>query len=315
MTPGGGARVGRATGGRRAPPLDAREERGSGPEAGRREGEKAIQRGADPRLGEPAEAHPSGAPVRSATPPLLASRRSRPRPTTPLGRARRGGPLTALSLVALLASAVASGQVPGSRTRVEGVAAWVGPSGRPGSVAILRSDVVLRARMRLAGRVGRAQADALPAALLRAALDELVGEVLIEREADRLHAARPSDAEVAEERARLAREAGGPEVLAALVEELGADDEELDRIARRRSYVDAFLRANLEGTTEVSDAQVERAYAAGDHPFAGRPLEDVREPLRAWIQQRILSRDVARWIEVLRGRTSVRVLAEWSRDE
>ncbi|MEZ4336031.1 MAG: hypothetical protein R3B82_05340 [Sandaracinaceae bacterium] len=219
--------------------------------------------------------------------------------------------LPVLALVLAIATGPASAQVPGSSTRVEGIAAWVGPSGRPGSVAILRSDVVLRARMRLAGRVRRAEMAPLPPTLLRAALDELVGEVLIEREADRLHAARPSDGDVARERTRLEEESGGASVVAELLSRLGAAPAEIDAVARRRAYVDAFLRANLEGTTDISDAQIERAYEAGEHPFVGRDLDTVREPLRQWLQQRSLSRDVARWIEVLRNRSRVRVLAEW----
>jgi hypothetical protein len=77
--------------------------------------------------------------------------------------------------------------------------------------------------------------------------------------------------------------------------------------------VSAFLRANLEGATVVSDAQIERVYEGGAHPFVDRPLEDVREPLRVWIAQRVLRRDVRRWIEVLRSRTTVRLVAEWRR--
>ncbi|MBX3272516.1 MAG: hypothetical protein KF729_19815 [Sandaracinaceae bacterium] len=227
----------------------------------------------------------------------------------------RSGTFGALWLAAGFAlAAPVSAQVPGARARVEGVAAWVGPSGRPGSVAILRSDVVLRARMRLAGGTGRVRITPLPPPLLAATLDELVGEVLIAREADRLRAARPSEADVARERDRLASDSGGAEVLAELVARLGVDAEELDAIARRRAYVDAFLRANLEGSTELTETELERAHAAPDHPFAGRPLDEVREPFRVWLQQRALAREVARWIEVLRGRTSVRVLAEWRAD-
>jgi hypothetical protein len=76
--------------------------------------------------------------------------------------------------------------------------------------------------------------------------------------------------------------------------------------------VDAFLRANLEGGTVVSDSQVEERHASGEHPFADRPLEEVREPLRAWLAQSALERDVARWIEVLRSRTAVRIVVRFA---
>ena len=61
----------------------------------------------------------------------------------------------------------------------------------------------------------------------------------------------------------------------------------------------------------ISDGQVERVYETGEHPFARRPLEDVRDVLRAWIAAQVLQRDVRRWIEVLRSRSTVRVIAEW----
>lgn len=220
---------------------------------------------------------------------------------------RRVGALVVLSLAALASPAVAQ-----DPTRVEGVAALVGGiAAGPGTAAILRSDVTLRARIAVAGQSARLPVGDLPDALLAATLDEIIGEVLIAAEADRLRASRPSAEDVARERARLEESAGGAERLSALLSRVGAEPAEVDAIARRRAYVEAFLRANLEGSTVVSDAQVERVYASGEHPFADRPLEIVREVLRAWIARETLQRDVRRWVEVLRSRATVRVLAEW----
>lgn len=198
--------------------------------------------------------------------------------------------------------------------RVEGVAAIVGGT-TPGSGAtvIYRSDAVLRARIALAGRSEQLPVGPIPEALLAAALEEIVGEVLIEREADRLRAARPEDEDVVRERRRIEEQAGGAERLAALLRAIGAGDDEIEAAARRRAYVNAFLRANLEGSTVVSDAQLVRVHESERHPFAGRPLDEVREPLRAWIAQRTLQRDVRRWIEVLRRRTTVLIVAGWRR--
>lgn len=215
--------------------------------------------------------------------------------------------------VVSLAGALAEAQEP---VRVEGVAALVGgTTAGPGVAVILRSDVDLRARIALVREARELPLGPLPGPLLAAALEELVGEVLIEREADRLRAGRPSDAEITREVHRLERDAGGIERLDALLTALGVPRAEVEATARRRAYVSAFLRANLEGSTVVSDAQVDRAYESGGHPFVGRPLDDVREPLRMWMTQRALRRDVRRWIEVLRSRTAVRVVAEWRRPE
>ncbi|MFO0685477.1 MAG: hypothetical protein U0234_25685 [Sandaracinus sp.] len=170
---------------------------------------------------------------------------------------------------------------------------------------VLLSDVDLRARLDL----GPAGARVVPPPSLYAAtLDEILGEILIAREASRLHAAEPTDEDVRVQRARLAATLGGEGALEALLARIGADGAEIDAIARRRAVVEAFLRANLEGTTQVTDAQVEEAFAEGEHPFAGMMLEQAREPLRAWLAMRALSADVARWVEVLRQRTPVSVL-------
>jgi hypothetical protein len=215
--------------------------------------------------------------------------------------------------VALLALAIA-GRAAAQGETIDGVAALVGGTAPGAGVSvILRSDVDLRARIALSGRSEALPTGTIAEGLLAATLDEIVGEVLIEREADRLRASSPADSDVARERGRIEEEAGGVERMQALLRAIGARGEEIDAIARRRAYVSAFLRANLEGATVVSDAQVERIYESEEHPFVGRPLEVVREPLRIWISQQALRRDVRRWIEVLRSRTTVRRVAGWRR--
>jgi hypothetical protein len=247
------------------------------------------------------------------------------------GRPRRAAPppralVASLAAVLLAAApAVAPGVAPGVaaaaaqgraplRARVEGLAALVGglAPGR-GVTVILRSDVSLRARLHLAGRApeGPLPIGPLPPALLRATLDELIGETLVAREAERVRIRAPSDADVARERDRLVEEAGGEARVASLLAALGAEHAELDELARRRGLVDAFLRANLEGGSEVSDADVERAYEAGGHPFADLDLDDARDALRVWLGRRQLERAVSRWVTTLRARTPVRVLARY----
>ena len=238
----------------------------------------------------------------------------------PLGAVRLGAvplgavPLGAVLLGAVLLGAVLAG-VPAlasaqARVRVEGIAALVGGTvPGPGVSVLLRSDVELRARLTLAGRGGRAPSAPTPPEVRSAVLDEMIGEEIVAREAERLRAAQPSAADLAAERARLVASWGGDTLVADVVRELGADASELDALVRRRAYVTAFLRANLEGATSISDAQVERVYESGNHPFAGRPLEEARELLRMWLLQRSVQRDIRRWVQVLRGRATVRVLA------
>jgi hypothetical protein len=224
--------------------------------------------------------------------------------------ARSGCWLAALACV--LWGAGTSAQ--GTPVRLDGVAAVVG-SAASGAEAqlILRSDVELRARMALAGRsAGELRIGTLPDDLLAATLREIVGEHLIEREARRVAVAPPSEAEVVEETRRLARAAGGRPRLSVLLDALAADEAEIERIARRRAHVAAFLRANLEGATVVTDAEVERAYAAAGEEFATVAREVALAQLRARLARNALDRTIARWVAVLKARTRVRVLAEYA---
>jgi len=195
--------------------------------------------------------------------------------------------------------------------RVEGIAAVVGEIGSTQTI-ILRSDVDLRARMRLAGRddMGALPLGPLPLDLQMATLDELVGETLIAMEAARVQIGTPTERDVARERARLTTLAGGPMRLSELLAALGADAREVDAAALRRAGVAVFLVANLDASLP-SDAEVERVYEGGRHPFADQPLEDVRESLRAFLMQSKLETAVGRWVATLRARVTVRVHADF----
>ncbi|MFW6197440.1 MAG: hypothetical protein ACOC5B_01115 [Myxococcota bacterium] len=223
-----------------------------------------------------------------------------------------------LALLTVLPS-VARAQIEPARggVRADGIAAVVGGTAPgPDVDVILQSDVDLRARIHLAGQTGGPlPTGPVPVELRRATLDEIVGEALIAREAARVRVAEPSAEEVAEEMTRLERRAGGADRLERILRMLGTSRRELDAVARRRAAVQAFLRANLEGSTVISDAELERVYEAGDHPYAGRPLEEITDELRAWLSRRALQRAVRRWVSVLRARTPVRLLAPYAEQE
>lgn len=211
--------------------------------------------------------------------------------------------LAALVLMLGAAAPVAAQE----RLPAEAIVATVGgPTPAPGVDVVLLSDLTLRARLELA-LVGRTDAASITSALLTATLEQIVGELLVAREAARLGTAEPTSEDVERERARLEATLGGAEAAAVFLRAEDATMAELDAIALRRAHVTAFFRANLEGSGEISDAEVEARYALGDHPFVGRLLEEVREPLRAWLASESVRADVARWLEVLRGRSVVRI--------
>ncbi|HEY2734463.1 MAG TPA: hypothetical protein VGI70_10790, partial [Polyangiales bacterium] len=143
--------------------------------------------------------------------------------------------------------------------RIDGIAAIVGGA-EAGEVprTILRSDVELRARLSLLGHdVAHALLGELPASLLAATLDELLGEQLIATEAERVQIAKPSPNEIARERREIEREAGGHRAVVQLLGRLDASGSELDVMAARRALISAFLRANLEGATIVTENEID----------------------------------------------------------
>jgi hypothetical protein len=198
----------------------------------------------------------------------------------------------------------------GAGARVEGVAAAIGGTAGETADVILQSDVELRARMLLLGR-DRVQALhlELPQGLLSAALRELIGEKLIAREAERVQITRPTQAMVTQEKDRLIMSAGGRESVGSLLSALGASPSELDVIAERRALVGAFLRANLEGTTLITDREIDAQIARDRERYAGANPATVRAEVRALLARATLARNIERWVRVLRARVPVRIYA------
>lgn len=226
-----------------------------------------------------------------------------------MSRARIGGAwLCALAACVLVCAGAMHAGADGP-VRLDGLAAVVGGHAPgPGADAILQSDVELRARIAWSARGTADPArDPLPARLLSAALQEITGELLIAREARRVQAATPSGADVERERRRLLKSAGGAERVQALLVGLSASVDEIDAIARRRALVGAFLSANLEGVTVVTDAEAERAYEHEKSEFEGRDRQAALSELRSRLSREALDRTIERWVAVLGSRTPVRV--------
>ena len=222
------------------------------------------------------------------------------------------GALAALALLPVRAGAQAPLVELGTPVRVDGVAAYVG-GGSPGEGVrvILQSDVELRARFSLFNAGADALTQALTPELLQATLAELLGEALIAVEASRLGLASPSAREVRDQRARLAAAGRSERAFQELVEALEIPAEEVDEIAKLRAIVGAFLSANLEGTLDVSESEMVRAYETEDHPFQGLPYAAERVRFAAWLQQRRLQEAVGRWVLSLKERIPHRVLVRF----
>jgi hypothetical protein len=197
--------------------------------------------------------------------------------------------------------------------RVDGIAAVVGGlAPGPGVLTIFESDVELRARVAVLRQSDlRGALSPLPAALLAASLKELLGEALIAFEATRLNMPEAGGAVLAEHRAQLIGTRHWPTPARALIEALGVNERELSEWVERRAQVDAFLQANLEGTLDTSEEELEKAFASEPHPFYGEPFELARPAFTQWLTQRKLAEAVERWIVSLSQRTPHRVLVAY----
>ena len=175
---------------------------------------------------------------------------------------------------------------------------------------ILQSDVELRARLALLPQDSeRALFAELPRSLLKAALDELIGEQLIAIEAERVQIAAPRSMDIAHELGNIEREAGGRRGLVRLLARLDASQLELEAMALRRALISAFLRANLEGVNVVTDAEVDARMRSAGSSWSDESPEAARAAVRAALMQEALTRNIEHWVRVLRARTRVRVFA------
>lgn len=196
--------------------------------------------------------------------------------------------------------------------QVDGIAALIGGS-RPGPLVdtIYTSDVELRARINTCGRdPDPLPLQPLPQELLKSTLETMIGEVLVEREALRLRTVKPGIAQINNESRRLERSCGGAKRLQMLLRALSVSQTEIMGIARRRALVAVFLSTNLAGTTIVSDSEVNRAYKRGKTHAKYRATEASQEVLRARLARAALDQTIARWVNVLRGRTPIYVFIQ-----
>ena len=177
------------------------------------------------------------------------------------------------------------------RTRPRASTAWRRSSAAArrcrASMRCCISDVELRARIAWCGAHPEAELlSPLPNAVLQAALNEVIGELLIAREAVRVRAESPASGEVEREHARLVASAGGAGTHARAARGARRTGDELDAIARRRALVGAFLSANLQGVTVVTDSEVERALdAEADALRRARPCQCAERAARAHVAQ------------------------------
>jgi hypothetical protein len=169
---------------------------------------------------------------------------------------------------------------------------------------VLASDVAFRARLALLAEGDEdALSRALPESLRAAVLSQVLGEMMLAAESDRLSMAAPGPAERAQERGRLAAMVGGGARLEQAMRTLGVDPDELEAVVTLRATVAAFLDANLERIA-VTDDEVTAAARDAEAEGARPELAQVR----AALQQERVEAAVASWVNTLAQRVPHRVI-------
>jgi len=144
---------------------------------------------------------------------------------------------------------------------------------------------------------------------LRAVLRRLVDALLVEGEAARLALDTVSADDLTRERLSLSRRLGGEGAIERFRAVSEAPEELIVSTIRRRAIVTRLLQGNVGLSENVTEAAVEAAYAAGDHPFVGQPLEEVRRELRALLAAGQRREQFARWLEEIRSQHRVQLIA------
>ncbi len=132
----------------------------------------------------------------------------------------------------------------------------------------------------------------------RAALEELIDERLMLREAGRLVQSAVSPEEEERALARL-REASPPARAASLAE--------LRRLVRRQTAIVKYIDFRFRPQVSVSEADVRRAYDARPAGAAGAPaLEEEAPALREALTQKALDERIEAWVAELRAAADIR---------
>lgn len=212
--------------------------------------------------------------------------------------------------LALAAAAALAASPPAAQGRlVEEVVAVVRAPGTGQTRVITLTRLAEEARIALVSRGAiRAATAPLDAAALKATLAWLVDQTVIMDEVARLQVFEVDRAEVLEELRRFKDRFQTPEGYRAFLGRLDLAEEELLVVLRRMLRVQRYLDSRASRAARVVDADVEAFYREHQADFGSRPLEEVRQAVRAHLVDRRVKAEVQAVVAELRARSEIRVL-------
>ncbi len=171
-------------------------------------------------------------------------------------------------------------------------------------VFVLGSEVELSLRFELPPH------SELTATLRRGILEQVIGERLLEREAQRAGDAAPDAADIEDERMRVASHlasSGGP---AALVRAIGLAEADFDAFVRRRLVVARFLEQHVARSIEPLESELRAAYENerfGAYRAEGVAFSVARHEIRESLVREGYPRAIRAYLRSLGGRAHIRL--------
>jgi peptidyl-prolyl cis-trans isomerase SurA len=198
--------------------------------------------------------------------------------------------VTAVALLATLSSATARAEI------IDRILAVVN------GALIMQSDVTMSVRLGLVPSAAGSDSLAAP-------LDALIERRLVLEEVDRYAPPDPADADVDRRLAEVRARAGT--AFDAILRESGISVEQLRRQVRDDLRIDAYLLQRF-GAMQPSDDEVQQYYRDHQSSFIRngtlRPLDDVRDVVRAELMANQRATMIKDWIAGLRRRATINVL-------
>lgn len=228
-----------------------------------------------------------------------------------------GAPSLALLPFALLAQIygadpVARPPLPEGETAVDQVVATLEPENESNPRFVLQSEFAMLLRVEL---VIHHAPDPLhirvDSTTWQPVLEQLMGEILVAREAER---SGMRDADLAEDRARLrawmVARLGGDDGLRALLDATGNAPSEFDALVRRRALAARYLVARQPRLIEPSDTDLRDAFEAGRFRAlyaADATLATARDAIREELIRASLPQALRQYLRALGSRVRIRV--------
>jgi hypothetical protein len=226
-----------------------------------------------------------------------------------LPAARPRGPLLAAAALFLAAIAGAPSARAQAAAAIDGIVALVGsaPGDLGAATPLLASDVALHAALGALLRGPAPIGTAPRGAKFNAARRQAILLALLVRDA-RLSGEEIDPAKRQAIVDTVTANAGGPDAFAALLASLGVSASDAGVWAGDVALAAAQVVFMREQVEPPSDKDVQRRFAAQDHPFVGRELKDVKERLRELILTEQLTAALAARLDAALADGTVRIV-------